>query len=299
MRMAEMNQYNELIQKIKENVSNLGAANQPLTEYVEELERRTADINSLEGQLEAIRNEIIEPVNRRLARTHRAQTRSLYLGILAFVLSVGSLLFAVYRPDPNEPIYTRIDSTLTELGDTVVEQQSETRSFLQDYSKATGENDGTLARMMQRMLDRTGDAPFATQELTQKKGELRLSQSNRVSLFSPGQHDVQLRLIGVQRVQPLDTEDTMVMIGLFEVFLDGDLVGGNFLDNIINVDSEWPRKSMRINDEKKNNRILIAEEDKFTILDIHRFTLSRVHSIEPLGRPTGDKNTEAYVLPLQ
>jgi imidazolonepropionase-like amidohydrolase len=96
--------YDELIGKLESSVSALGTDTEPLQKHVDELKRHADDVRSLEAKLEAIRNEIIEPVNVRLGRTHKASQLALYLGIGSFILTVGTLLYNAQRADPNEEL---------------------------------------------------------------------------------------------------------------------------------------------------------------------------------------------------
>lgn len=292
--MGEDNEYDEfeeLLSEIETHLAGLGEKTKPLEGYIEELAKRTSDVRSLRGRLEAIRNEIIDPVNQRLAATHTSSQRSLYVGIgsllIAFVMAIVTLSLTTFRDDPNSSIYQGINESIQNTKDSLVSLEQRTNESM----------DG-LQRMMQRVLAKTGNAPFPAADLEPVEGQVELPRFKKVTLLQSGEQNVALELYDVHRLNPLEADDdTAILVGDFRLYVNSRLVGSEELDNVVSVTSVWPRG--RIDTNRQANVFRAAEEDKLAILDIHRFSVVGIASEEPLGRGLADDRTVSYILPIR
>jgi hypothetical protein len=281
-------EYDEILSEIKKHLAGLGEKTKPLEGYIDELVQRTSDVRSLTGRLEAIRNEIIDPVNQRLAKTHTSSQRSLYVGIgslvIAFAMAIVTLSLSILKADPNPPMYQDIKRSIQDTDDSIVSLEQRTNESL-----------AGLQRMMQRVLAKTGSAPFPAEDLEPVEGQVELDRFKKVTLLQGEQQKVALELYDVHSVNPSEDEPA-ILVGDFRLYINDRLVGSEELNNVIGVDSIWPRG--RIDSSRRANVFRLAEEDKIAILDIHRFSVIRIASVEPLGRSLADDRIVAYILPI-
>lgn len=279
-----MPQYRDVLRRLREAIDDFemsGVKLDPLRELCDELEQKADQITAVEENLEAVQNQIIDPVNTEVAKGRRAANAGFVIGLLGFVAAIFSAVYPSLKSDPNTPRFEAIQDSVSGL------------------SRSSSETYASLKRMMQRVLAETGVAPFPAETLrAATDGEIYVGDGRPIEILSDGENTVSIQPTQVLRLTPVGSDPELkITVGDFRVFLNSRLVDDDALDDVISVASVWEPSG--ISYMRYRGTVRVAEEDVITILDIHKFAIVRMESRETLGRPLADEQTGIWLMPLR
>lgn len=286
-----MQRYKEVLNRLRAAIDDFeqsGNKLTPLRELCDELEKQVDEVTTIEEEVDAVRNQIIDPVNQELAQGRRISKFSLAFGAAGFLAAIVGTLYPTLRDDPNAGVFSEIRDAVTS-----------TNTEISQHRKDVQESDASLQRMMQRTMAQSGLAPLVAEELAPHPDE-QFYQIHRkvIALRDPDRtgDQVSLQVDRVDRLSPSGYDDTQILVADVRVYVNDRLLDESALDSVVRVESAWPTDS--IQNGRQRGMVRVTEEDTLVLLDVHRFTVTKVMSNQTLNRPLADSETGMRLLPL-
>ena len=286
-----MQRYRDVLDKLRDAIDEFeqsGNKLTPLRELCDELEKQVNEVTTVEEGVDAVRNQIIDPVNKELAQGRRISKFSLAFGAAGFLAAIVGALYPALREDPNAGVFG-------EIRDAVISTNTE----IDQLRNNARESDASLQRMMQRAVAQSGLAPLVAEELAPSPDE-QFYQIHRkvIALADPEKisDQVSLQVDHVDRLSPFSHDDTHIMVADVRVYVNNRLLDESALDSVVRVESAWPTDS--IHGGRQRGMVRVTEEDTLVLLDVHRFSVTKVMSNQTLNRPLADSQTGMLLLPL-
>jgi len=252
----------------------------PLNRVYERLKEQTADITAIEERVDAVRREILSPVQAELSSGRKASHVFGWIGVLGFAYTVTAPLL---QDDPLQPLQPQLTSINDAIQDQLTTDQQQQASL------------SSLQRMTSEVRSRVRSETFTTADMEPVEGQTRFPRGNTVRLFNSEEPVISLQLDDVLTVQPVDNVvGEPVLVASFDVLVQGRRLGQQEIDGRFTTTNDSRELVARLS-YRPPDRLLVVNQTAFTVDEVHSFTLEDVRSTGVLGRRSSDSENAAYL----
>lgn len=269
--------FDQVLADLKSEIDRLavdGSQLGPLNRAYDALKQKSDDIRGLEQHISSVQREIIAPVNQSLRKSN-------WLGIGFGIVGVISLGVSFFQ-NPNGEAIDSINSTLSDAR-TSIQAQAEAVTSIK-------ETESSQQRMLADLQSMARAQPVAPSEYKPVEGEQHLPIYQRREILRADGHSIEFRLTNVRQDTPEGAEPQLV--GEFEIYEDGGILGKSAIDRRVNVRTPWNRLEVA-----GSGQFLVYENDVIVLDEIHPVAVTRLTAEAALFRENGDGASAAYLLP--
>jgi len=233
-----MKNYNQVINDLKKTIATYeaqGITVKPLNDAINDLDKHSKNINIIEDNIEAIREEVIDKIKIELDENKRAGRFSVfgaYLGGLGLILSIISIVFTLY-----EKINPKVNSNI---------QMTE------------------LTRSVQSINTRLSTI---TPEYTIKNNEIECTRWDKIVILDSKQGKLEFELDGTYEGT---VGEQVVLFSRINIYLNSRQIGNKSLKEIFSISGKYNLERIDKNHLQlvENDEFIIFNKYKFKVSKI-------------------------------